>query len=336
VKEDISMREIIRIIWQGRYIVLIVTLGAIAIALLSSLFLTKPLYEAKAVLNVSIYGTENTELIEIIEKTKLLEYALKDLVSDPRSYEPELELKGLNEPAIEVTFRANERDFANQAVKQIAQRMHELLNDYVIEYFAWEREYLEFEIEIADKKLDAYFKEFNRSLKERLLLQEKNLEYKSQLLDEYIAEIYGVLSLDQHDSKLTSDPVYIALFNRKVQTMAELIETRLHLDQFRQGDISEDILMDDPIYNRLIENKINLDLLLFDFVFHIGKLEELRDLGNTEDYIDIIPADTRPLVLPWKRDTLFAGVIGLMLSVVVIFIKIYVVEFTMGLKRSQD
>ena len=257
MEEEISLTEIFITIWHGRYIILAITALATIIALLASLLLITPKYEAQAAVDLTPYEIDSSRLISSIRKDNHLESALTGLTENPLALAEQVTISE-NGGQVEITVSSPGPDLAAAAANQV-------------------------KLYIFDQATDELYRE-------RETLQDWLAFFDQQLADRY-QEIFALDNMEE----LQNDPAYIYLMEEKGRRLVQLHEAEYKL-------------------HRLEANK-----------------EKYQ-----EEMLNAASVPTEPYNVRWQLNTAVAFVLGLMLSVMVVFIKPYIGELTKEVRAAKD
>lgn len=95
MEQEISLREIIEIIWNGKWMIAAITGIAIVISGMVSFFILDPVYEARSTISVSS-AEENSSLAKYVEQV-LNHAVMTDTINRLELYEQEMTITGLRE-----------------------------------------------------------------------------------------------------------------------------------------------------------------------------------------------------------------------------------------------
>ena len=252
MEEEISLKEIIVTLWQGRYLIVIITAAAMITALLVTLFLITPLYQTTAHLDLTHYQEKNNGFRYQFNQYNLVPKALQN------------ENAELQEMVKSVTFD-EEEGFVEFVVKA---------------------EEPEKAIQTANLVGLIIFDHIGK----RLQSEKESLMHWLEFFDEEYSKVY-VDYFNQHDrDDRTADPSYVYVMEQRGQKLADLHEIKYRLQE--------------------IENK-----------------EDLPD-----QYLHLSAPPREPVNMRWQLNTAVAGVLGLMLSVFIVFIRPHFREVITDLK----
>lgn len=261
MENEIDLREIFQVLWQGKYIILVITAVFALAAVFYVFFMITPSYEYSVLLDLAPYQVKGKEITALIEQNQSVAGAVKDLAEDPELLARSAEVSIENETLVQIRVEYADPEICVRSVKQIGAAVIETVSEYRLKQMITERERYE--------NLLAY-------------------------LDETAAEY--LLSRDER--------------------ITELLE-------------------EDPVYMRLLEEKaaclVKLKLLDFDL-----KVMEENAPVDIDLWIDD-QNETADLVSSNKKLYLVAAVLlGLMLSVLVVFARHYFLAGAPALRNASD
>ena len=258
MEEEISLKEIIAMLWQGRWLIVSVTVAAILIALFSTLFLIDPTYKTTAYINLNVYLYEINE-----EKDQLYRhYPFLDVLQSEITELPEIDGKVdldicVETGIAEVTVETKAPEKTEEAVK--------VAGIFIFEHIA-----------------------------KNLRAGKEDLELWLDFFDEKYSMVYINYLNREEQVGLADNPSYIYIMDHKGKKIAELHEINYRLHELE------------------------------------SKKEELVD-----KHMYLSPPPREPVNMNWRLNTAVAGVLGLMLSVFIVFVKPYFNEFKEGIKASE-
>ncbi len=266
MEEEISLKEIIAVLWQGRYLIIGITAAAMIIAFVISFFFTTPLYKSTAPLDFNPYLADERsssfqldieQLIDGFERNKQIEKSLQDVTDHPQRLAESVFFER-NGDYVEATVEARDPELAAEAAEQVRLGLIKQTE----EVFQAEKEYLQYWLEHFDSRFPEAYEEYLNPA--------------------------GV-------STLTEDPSYVYVMEKKGQHLAELHEMK----------------------------------------FRLHKVETI-EAEQDEDYMQPAPVPREPFNIRWPLNTAVAGVLGLMLSVFIVFIRPHITELVSEIKKADQ
>ncbi len=329
MEEEISLKEIIVALWQGRYIIIAFTFIAMVAALLISLFLTTPLYEAKATVYTDSFIVNNKEALQRNGYSDIIKAAVADLTETPGQLAANTVVTD-DSNSFHVSVKADEPAIANQAASEVGVALLNLAADYKLFQLNQEKNDIKDMLLLADERMAQYFVEGGLFSIE-LARKKETVKQSISLIDEMLNELYPPNSEEENT---TVDPAYTVLQERKGELYIELIDIRLlQLKEDEKCLLMLDII-EDPEYKYLCDKIEKLNNDLFGVQFTIERTEQIAGLQDPKDYVFLEPALEQPVNVRWPLNTAVAGVLGLMLSVMIVFIKPHLHELTSELKEN--
>ncbi len=324
MEEEISLKELITMLWGGRYLIIVITATAVIIALVASLFLITPLYEAKSRIDLIIYDISTEEFISCLEEPGLQENAEEMIGADLLTTADNIKYTADNS-AVLVTVQAASPDKANQAAAQIGTELFEQAGSYCLEQLHLEKEQLESSLMLLEEEKKAYSPDPAYYL-EKLTSEKKAAEESIAQLQAYIDNLRGEMELEEQLQMMEIDPSYRVLMEKMGELLTRHAEISMQINDVKAGRFTEELLEEDSYYTYLLERKENLDLRFSDVVFSIRTTELTMASTPPEHNFSITPAADQPVNRNWALNTAVAGVLGLMVSVFIVFARPHVKE----------
>ena len=139
VEEEIDLRELINILWKGKYIIVAVTIGAMAIAAASSIFFVTPLYRASAYIDPDQYYEGVREIIGHPEEESFIDNSLAELVIDSNDFIDSVNLF-YDDETVSIIATATDPNLATEAANKIGLDLLHWLDDYELEQLLLRKE----------------------------------------------------------------------------------------------------------------------------------------------------------------------------------------------------
>lgn len=213
MENEIDLREIIQLLWRGRYIILGITVLAVILALAYILLFTGPVYQATVTIDPTPYGgADGSNMLSNIPSSQVILEAIQDLREDPAELVDNISLEPVEGTGL-ILVRATHPD---------PELCGDLANRAALALLSWEKE----------NRID------------QLTAQKKQLEEALDRLEKTIGELYG----DQEERDLSKyipymdeslkgvflelDPVYKGLLTQKSNLLVDYNNTVVKLEQF--------------------------------------------------------------------------------------------------------
>ncbi|MGB4243456.1 MAG: Wzz/FepE/Etk N-terminal domain-containing protein, partial [Dethiobacteria bacterium] len=101
MENEIDLREIIRVLWRGRYIILGITVLSAILALVCSFLFTRPVYEATATIDPTPYREETgNNLLTKIPPNQVVLEAVQELSENPAELADSISLEPVGETGL--------------------------------------------------------------------------------------------------------------------------------------------------------------------------------------------------------------------------------------------
>lgn len=328
MEEEISLKEIIIMLWQGRYLIIGITAAAVVFALVASLFFVTPLYEAQNRIDLNAYEIATEDFVRCLEEPapgeEAKEATREDVLAPVGDVEHDLEYK-VDNGAVLVTVRAASPEKANRVADQIGSELFQQAGSYCLEQLQVEKDRLENFFKLLEQEKEAYSPDPGYHL-ERLNRKKKATEESITQLEEYIDSLRGEMELEEQLQLMEIDPSYRVLMERMGELLARHAEISMHINDVQAGRFTEELLQEDSYYVYLTEQEEELNAQLSDVIFSIRTTELTMATTPHEHYFNFTPAEDRPVNRNWPLNTAVAGVLGLMVSVFVVFARPHVRE----------
>jgi len=262
MEDEISLKDLIITLWNGKYIIIAVTLLAMIIAALVSLYLVTPLYRTSATLDVSTIDQErNLFNLSKYDNDSFVGFALDELVELPARTDFTVDISQDNS-IVKVTTELSDPDLAAT---------------------------------VANAIVFAIYSDLEETYRQQLLLQINTLERTITNFEASIAEKFGDLDalIIPEDSQL--DKTYTSLKAEQGKLMAELLAVQTLYESLES---ESDMLMQRAIRSASIPTTpFNIRLLL---------------------------------------NIAVAAVLGLMVSIFIVFVKPFFAEIKDELSKTKD
>lgn len=249
MEEEISLHEIATILWKGKLIIISITLAAIIITALISIFMITPLYRATAMIDLTPFNLKTADFIDRNVDDGFTTDPLEYLIEDTGAV---VSAVSLSEKGGLLTVTVEEAD------PQLA-------------------------VAMADAVALAIVYDSGKNLQATLVLRIEELECSIDYFEEKINELFGnkvSIQTIEYITEYLIDPVYLRLRQEQGQLMAELYNARLAYENIN--------------YNKQV---------------------------HPEYLVTKATLPTQPVNMRWQLNTAVAGVLGLMLSVFIVFIR---------------
>lgn len=200
MENEIDLRELLQVLWRGKYFILAVTAAFILAAIFYIYFMTTPVYQYSALLNLEHYEVKGKEMLTLIEQNAVVAEAVKDLVEDPNELAKSVEINiipGDEEATLQIKNEYSDPEICTASVEQVGRAIIETASDYRFKQMSLEKERTE--------KILAYL---NEAAAEYLLSR-----------DDQITEL------------LEEDPVYKRILEEKAECLVKLELLNFNLEE---------------------------------------------------------------------------------------------------------
>jgi capsular polysaccharide biosynthesis protein len=255
MEKEIDLREIIDVIWRGKFLITGITVLFTVAAILYVFFMAPTTYRYSALLDLTSYELDGEEVLALIKQNKVLGRVAAALVTDPAEQAVLATVNMFSDKestVLQIEAKHGNSGICIDAVKEIGQAVIEMLSDYRFKQVSLEKAH-----------------------HERLLLS----------LDELIAEY-----LLSRDKEITA------------------------------------ILGEDPVYQRILEEKAEYLVALKHLTFNLGELAA-HPAAESDLWVDGQDEIARPVTVNKRLYLAAAFSLGLALSLLIVFIRHY---FTTG------
>ncbi len=200
MENEIDLRELLQVLWRGKYFILAVTAAFILAAIFYIYFMTTPVYQYSALLNLEHYEVKGKEMLTLIEQNAVVAEAVKGLVEDPDELAKSVEINiipGDEEATLQIKNEYSDPEICTASVEQVGLAIIETASDYRFKQMSLEKERTE--------KILAYL---NEAAAEYLLSR-----------DDQITEL------------LEEDPVYKRILEEKAECLVKLELLNFNLEE---------------------------------------------------------------------------------------------------------
>src|SRR5690554_4355546 len=217
MENEIDLREIFQVLWQGKYIILVITAVFALAAVFYISFMITPAYEYSALLDLVSFQMPGKEVIALIEQNQVVDGAVKDLAEDPDLL---AEVSIENETLLQIRVEYTDPEVCVSSVKQIGMAIIETVNEYRFKQMKLESERYENLLAYLDETAAEYLlsrdEQITQLLEEdpvykRLLEEKAECLVKLKLLNFDLSELAEVPPVDADlwidDQNETADPV---------------------------------------------------------------------------------------------------------------------------------
>jgi chain length determinant protein (polysaccharide antigen chain regulator) len=336
MEEEISLKEILISIWQGKYLIITMTAGAIIIALLVSFVFITPLYEASAWVDLTPYKMEELKVKEITGDWDWIESALEDMEENPNLLINNVTFPEVYSNWVLIKVRIADKSLAESLVKKIGVGLFLRVGEAQLDQLKREKAQIETDLEAVEQQMAAFCDDYCESYYQKLDIKKEIFESKINLLADYIYEQFGELDLEQQQFLLETDPTYMVLSEKQRQLLSDKVEIELLKSRIKQGILFEADLIGEPVYEYLVEKQNNLLVDLHNTVYTIKQLEEQDSLEEVEQYIYAESVSGEPINRNWRLNAVLAALLGLMLSVLIVFVRPSLGGFVASVRRAED
>ena len=264
MEEEISLKELFITLWQGRYIIIVVTAVAILVALAASLFLATQAtqkYRATTSFNLEQHlDYLDHRMLEQVVRAEYIPLALEDLSEEPQKLARSASIE-LENGFVEITAVHQDSEVA----VKITDQLRSFFCNQAVEHMA-------------------------------VVLRSERTSLKSwlELFDQQFSEHYEGYFITDGTETLIADPGYVFLMEERGRRIAMLHE----------------------VNHRILEFELIKEEIVADQYFPTTVTSE---------------TDT----VRWQLNTAVAAVLGLMLSVMIVFVKPFADEVAAEIKSSK-
>ena len=362
MEEEISLKEIIAVLWQGRYLIIGITAAAMIIAFVFSFFFTTPLYRATAYLDLDEYDQECgiEELMRRPDQSAFLKGALEDLVTDSEGLAESVELAESQdyEGYLEVVAAAPEPGLAAEATNQIGLDLLRWADEYELEQLKAAKESNEESLDFFDKQLKGtgsvrsfnhgdnedstphYVKASIDVFDEKLQIKKESLEKELENFDQYILDAFGESSPRDLETRMLDrtliNPAYQTVMEKKGALLTKLFEVEYAKEKLKQGELPDISMAEGTVFETTVTRRNALQSNIMDLSLRISRVEYAIAHLDQERYLHEAPVPREPFNIRWPLNTAVAGVLGLMLSVFIVFIRPHITELVSEIKKADQ
>ena len=143
MENEIDLRELLQVLWRGKYFILAVTAAFILAAIFYIYFMTTPVYQYSALLNLEHYEVKGKEMLTLIEQNAVVAEAVKDLVEDPNELAKSVEINiipGDEETTLQIKNEYSDPEICTASVEQVGRAIIETASDYRFKQMSLEKE----------------------------------------------------------------------------------------------------------------------------------------------------------------------------------------------------
>ncbi len=204
MEDEIDLREMLQILWRGKFLVLAITAGAALLAVLYFFLLMPPVYQSTALLDLNPYGVTGKEVLTLIKQNRTVADAVRDLVENPNVLEKDISVDTVNdnELLLQIKVQFSDPEVCGESVKQIGSAIIKTVHDYRFDKMNIEKDRLERLLLFLDDTAEEYL--LSRDNQVTVLLEEDPI-YK-RLLEEKAANLVRLNVLNFDLKELTEDP----------------------------------------------------------------------------------------------------------------------------------
>ena len=192
MENEIDLREIFQVLWQGKYIILVITAVFALAAVFYVFFMITPSYEYSVLLDLAPYQVKGKEITALIEQNQSVAGAVKDLAEDPELLARSAEVSIENETLVQIRVEYADPEICVRSVKQIGAAVIETVSEYRLKQMITERERYENLLAYLDETAAEYLLSRDERITELL---EEDPVYR-RLLEEKAACLVKLKLLD--------------------------------------------------------------------------------------------------------------------------------------------
>lgn len=204
MEDEIDLRDIIQILWRGKYYILVTTAVFALAAVLYVYFLITPSYRSEAFLNLAPYQVKGKETITLIEQNQVVTDAVKSLASEPDLLAQSITVSVLpdNESVLKIEVEYTDPEVCVASIKRTGVAIIQSVYDYRFEQMNMAKERLERLLLYLDDTEEEYL--LSRDNQITVLLEEDPI-YK-RILEEKAANLVQLNALNFDLKELTENP----------------------------------------------------------------------------------------------------------------------------------
>lgn len=298
MEQEISMREIIEIIWKGKWVIVLITLFTMFTSGIINFFILDPVYEAKTTVMVSPNGTNLNQYIEQIGNYVVISATIEELKLDENRITVDQLRNKIRTEIVQDTnlFRIYVKDNSPEISSKIA---NSVTKNFISFIEKQQQEQMKTNAAFELDNIESQIKQYKSALAK--IEQEKSNTPKTV----------------QITKSLSNDPFLLSVVNDK----KEAENAQLGSIQYQEEEVN-------PVYINLqeMENSIIIELEKLES----KKAEIIEKMNNAlfvsqEKLMIVSPAITpESPISPRKMVNIaLAGVVGGMLSLLVVFFMHY-------------
>lgn len=205
---EIDLKEILRIMWRGKYWIIGITALLTLVAVFYVFFLVTPAYRYSALLDLTSYEVKDSEALALIEQNEVIAEAVKGLSEEPDELIQAVDvifLSGIGS-MLEIVAEYSDSDICKDAVKRTGIAVLETVSDYRLTQITLEKERNEKLLSHLDETIAEYL--LSRDEQITALLEEDPI-YK-RLLEEKAACLVNLKLSDFKREGLADQPAIYA------------------------------------------------------------------------------------------------------------------------------
>lgn len=190
MNDEINVKEIILILWRGKYLIAGVTALFTLIGIIYIFCLVTPAYQQSVFLDLDSYGIKGKEILDIIEQNGVIGEAVEDLSDDSSELVQSIKVSTINdnESVLKIWVKHSDPNICMASTEQIGLAIIKIVSEYRITQMNLEKE--------RNEKLLAYIDD---AVQEYLLTRDDNVT-------DYLQE----------------DPIYKRILQEKAECLIKL------------------------------------------------------------------------------------------------------------------
>jgi len=349
MEEEISLMELASVIWRGKYVIIVSTICFIIVAAVFSILMTKPLYNAVALIDPTVYGRNAEYIVNSPVSNRIIANILLDkntggngtFFSSELSVDNSMVLISVdatnpNDAAITADQIAQDllRWTAEERLNTLESEMNKIVNTlqnlelfistiyYKPENIAEAVEFEESDIllTLLDQQALYFTNDFNNYYKE-LLISKTTIEESLFELDQFILRHYGEMNHQETIVAMQFDPSYQALLAKKGEILNNLFDIEQKLSNIEKSEDPNpaEYYTGTEIFQNIITKQKALQNELLESSYAVSEFQLLMKNDVFENQIHPAKASPEPHNIRWQLNTAVAGVLGLMLSTFFVF-----------------
>lgn len=360
MEEEIDLTQLIATLWKGKFIIITITLAAIVIALLASTVFVTPEYRATAYIDLLDYQDDDRidEFMRRPDREVLLEEALSDLTPEPRRLARSITMEDSGDyPGFfEVVATSPDPELAAAAANESSLYLLRWSSEHDLDQLLQRKESSEQALEFFDEQLRAatgqalngddnndlasgYIESSLRLMAEELVLKRETLKQDLEKYDQYILATFSQLTQQDLEEALSDkqliNPAYQAVMEKRGRLLSDIFEVEQALALIEEGRLPDLEMASGTVFETVVTARESLRSNMVDLIVKINQAEYDLEHLEEERYLYQAEVPQSPFNLRWQLNTAVAGVLGLMVSVFLVFMIPFAKNLRENLKEDK-